>query len=160
MAFRHSGPGMRVYRVADMRHPIFDGTGAMLHGARWNSPGCRVIYAAQTYSGALLELMVHSSGRVPANQGYIEIRIPPRMKIEVVSPRDVRGWATPSSASALKFGDRWYAERRTPVLIVPSVVTRLETNIILNQQHPDFRLIKASRPKPVLWDARLWPDDR
>jgi RES domain-containing protein len=34
----------------------------MLHGARWNSPERRVVYAAETYAGALLEILVHASG--------------------------------------------------------------------------------------------------
>ena len=42
-----------------------DGSGAMLHGARWNSPGRRVIYASENYAGALLEILAHASGGVP-----------------------------------------------------------------------------------------------
>ena len=45
---------MRAFRIADRRHPIFDGTGAKLTGGRWNSPGRPVIYAAETFAGALL----------------------------------------------------------------------------------------------------------
>src|ERR1035441_563037 len=86
MASRRSGP-LPAFRIADMRHPIFDGIGAMLHGARWNSPGRRVIYAAETYSGALLEILVHASGNVPKSQGYIEIQIPAALSIERVTPR-------------------------------------------------------------------------
>jgi RES domain-containing protein len=81
MAFRRSGP-LRAFRIADMRHPIFDGSGAMLHGARWNSPGRRVIYAAETDAGALLEILVHASGSVPRSQGYVEIEIPAGLSIE------------------------------------------------------------------------------
>jgi RES domain-containing protein len=52
---------MIAYRIIDARHPIFDPTGAMLHGGRWNSVGGRVIYAAETYAGALLEILAHSN---------------------------------------------------------------------------------------------------
>jgi RES domain-containing protein len=48
----------------------------MLYGASWNSPGRRVICAAETYAGALLEILVHASGSVPRSQGYVEIEIP------------------------------------------------------------------------------------
>ena len=48
-------------------------------------------------------------------------------------PDDVPHWDSPS------FGDRWYDERRTPVLVVPSVVTRVEWNVLINQEHPRFR---------------------
>ena len=128
----------------------------MLHGARWNSPGRRIIYAAETYAGALLEILVHGSGNVPRSQGYIEIGIPDGLSVEVVTPEDVPHWDAQSSAITGNFGDRWYDERRTLVLIVPSVVTLVERNVLINQQHPDFPQIRASPPLPVRWDARLW----
>jgi RES domain-containing protein len=156
MAFRHSGP-LRAFRVADMRHPLFDGTGAFLHGARWNSPGRRVIYAAETYAGALLEVLVHTSGRVPRNHGYIEIDIPAGLEIEELTDADVPRWDTASFEAAQAAGDRWYDEGRSAVLLVPSVVTRVERNVLINQLHPDFARIQAGQPKPVRWDVRLWP---
>ena len=47
--------------------------------------GRRVIYAAETYAGALLEILVHASGAVPRSQGYVEIEIPARLSIEEVT---------------------------------------------------------------------------
>jgi RES domain-containing protein len=128
----------------------------MLHGARWNSPGRRVIYAAETYAGALLEILVHASGSVPQGQGYIEIQIPVALSIENVTPADVPHWDSRSFEAAQAFGDRWYDDRRTPVLIVPSVVTLVERNVLINQEHPAFSGIRASKPMPVHWDVRLW----
>jgi RES domain-containing protein len=128
----------------------------MLWGARWNSPGRRIIYASETYAGALLEVLVHASGSVPKNQGYIEIMIPAALSIEVATEADVSGWDAAVSAMARNFGDRWYDERRTVALIVPSVVARAENNILINQEHPDFGRIHASDPLPVQWDSRLW----
>src|SRR5712691_4094412 len=155
MASRRSGP-LRAFRIADMRHTIFDGIGAMLHGARWNSPGRRVIYAAETYAGALLEILVHASGRVPRSQGYIEIEIPAGLSVQEITPDDVPRWDSPSFETARVFGDHWYDERRTPVLLVPSVVTPVERNVLINQEHPDFPHIRCGPPVPVRWDARLW----
>ena len=128
----------------------------MLHGARWNSPGRRIIYAAETYAGALLEILVHASGSVPSGQNYIEIEIPTGLAIEEVTPEGLPHWDSASFETARKFGNRWYDERRTPVLIVPSVVTLVERNILINQEHPGFARIRASEPRPVRWDARLW----
>jgi RES domain-containing protein len=95
----------------------------MLHGARRNSPGKRVIYAAENYAGALLEIL---------------IEIPSQLSIEVIRAADMPGWDEPSYQCSRAFGDHWYDERRTPVLIVPSVVTRVERNILIHQEHPDF----------------------
>ena len=139
-----------------MRHTIFDGSGAMLHGARWNSPGRRVIYAAETYAGALLEILVHTNGSVPRNQGYVEIEIPGGVAVEEIMQDDVPGWDSASFEAAQAFGDRWYDERWTPVLMVPSVATLVERNVLINQEHPAFSLLRASEPLPVRWDARLW----
>jgi RES domain-containing protein len=155
MAFPRSGP-LRAFRIADTRHPIFDGIGAMLRGARWNSPGRRIIYAAETFAGALLEVLVHASGSIPRSHGYIEIEIPPEVSVEEVSPAAVPHWDAPSFGHSRRFGDRWYDERRTAVLIVPSVVTRIERNVLINQEHAEFSRIRASAPSPVRWDARLW----
>lgn len=159
MASRRSGP-LRAFRIADMRHAIFDGSGAMLHGARWNSPGRRVIYAAETYAGALLEILVHASGSVPRSQGYVEIEIPHGLSIEEIKQDDLPRWNAPSFEAAQAFGDRWYDEGRTPVLIVPSVVTLVERNVLINQDHPEFPRVRASQPVAVRWDARLWKSRR
>src|SRR5436190_17312726 len=99
MASWRSGP-LRAFRIADMRHTLFDGIGAMVYGARWNSPGRRVIYAAETYAGALLEILVHASGSIPRNQGYVEIEIPAAVSIETAVERDVPGWDTASFEGA------------------------------------------------------------
>ena len=159
MASRRSGP-LRAFRIADMRHTIFDGTGAMLYSARWNSPGRRVIYAAETYAGALLEILVHASGSVPRSQGYVEIEIPTGLSIEEITQDDVPRWDSPSFEATQAFGDRWYDEGRTPVLIVPSVVTRVERNVLINQEHPEFPMVRASQAVPVRWDSRLWKSPR
>lgn len=155
MASQRSGP-LRAFRIGDMRHTVFDGAGAMLHGARWNSPGRRVVYASESYAGALLEILAHASGRVPRSHGYIEIEIPADLSIEEITPDDLPQWDSPSFQTARVFGDRWFDARRTPVLLVPSVATRIERNILLNQEHPDFARIRASQPLPVRWDERLW----
>jgi RES domain-containing protein len=159
MASRRSGP-LRAFRIADMRHAIFDGSGAILHGARWTSPGRRVIYAAETYAGALLEILVHASGSVPQSQGYVEIEIPSGLSIEEITQDDLPRWDAPSFDAAQAFGDQWYDERRTLVLIVPSVVTRVERNVLINQEHPEFPLVRATQAAPVRWDARLWKSPR
>jgi RES domain-containing protein len=155
MAYRLKGP-LRAFRIAAMRHTIFDGTGAYLHGARWNSPGRRVIYAAETFGGAMLEILVHAVGLVPKKHGVVEIEIPSGLRIEELREKDLKGWNSPLMRASKKFGDHWYDEGRSAVLIVPSVVARRERNILINQEHADFARIKASPPQPVRWDERLW----
>jgi RES domain-containing protein len=103
-----------------------------------------------------LEILVHASGSVPRSQGYVEIEIPAGLSIEEITQDDVPRWDSPSFEATQAFGDRWYDERRTPALIVPSVVTRVERNVLINQEHPEFPMVRASQAVPVRWDSRLW----
>jgi RES domain-containing protein len=157
MASRSSFSG-RAFRIADPRHPIFDGGGAYLKGGRWNSPGRRVIYAAETYAGALLEALVHLNfDSVPNGYGWIEIKVGGKAAIEKISASSISDWNSDDLTSTRAFGDRWHRERRTAVLLVPSVVTSgIEHNILINPEHPEARLVKASKVRDVLWDERLF----
>lgn len=155
-----AGP-LRAYRIADRRRKIFDGHGAWLLGGRWNSPGRRVIYAAETYAGAMLEVLVHANiGKLPRTHSWIEILIRKGIRVEVVQPADIPGWDAPDQRASRRYGDRWFDEGRTVVLVVPSIVVRPARNLAINQDHPDFRRIRATAPKPVIWDARLFRFER
>ena len=155
MAFRLEEP-LRAYRIADSRREVFDGLGAATFGGRWNSPGRRVIYASETYAGALLEKLAHTNvGLVPSTQSWIEIVVPAGWIVEEVKDHDLPGWDDASQQASRAYGNEWYDHRRTTVALVPSVVTRVERNVIFNQEHPDFSHIKAGKPTPVVWDRRL-----
>jgi RES domain-containing protein len=153
---------MQAFRIADRRFPIFDGTGARLVGGRWNSPGWALIYAAETFAGAVLEMLVHSNlGRVPKTHALVEIAIPDGVSVESVSPSDVPAWDSFDLKAGRAFGDRWLDEKRSAVLLVPSVVTRgRERNVLLNPGHPDFAKIKAGKPQDLAWDERLFRQKR
>lgn len=155
MVSRRKGP-LRAYRIADKRHPIFDGTGARIYGARWNSPGREVIYASASYGCAMLERLVHAGiGAVPRNQTSVLIEIP-KIYIEEVGEDDVRGWDHADFVASRGYGDLWVAEKRSAVLLVPSIVARGERNVLINPAHPDFRKIRCGDPELVIWDERLF----
>lgn len=146
------------YRIGDPdgAFPIFDATGSTLAPGRWNTPGSPLIYAAEHYSTALLEKLVHGSGRLPPNQHYITITVPRGVTYEVFSEPAYPGWDALPSGVARRFGERWCQERRSVILLVPSIVARLETNILINPAHPEFYLVTASLHQPVFWDRRLF----
>lgn len=150
---------MIAYRIADRRRPLLDGVGAMLHGGRWNSPGHRVVYAAETYAGAVLEILVHANlGVVPRTQVVAALHIPDDLPIQALAASALPGWNSEDVTGSRAFGDRWLREGKTAVLLVPSVVLQgREHNVLLNPDHPGFRRIAADPPAPVAWDARLFP---
>lgn len=149
---------MRAFRVADGRFPVFDGNGAKLAGGRWNSAGRPVIYAAESFAGAMLEVLVHANlFRMPKSHRHVEIAIPDAASKERLAPFSLSGWAAEGQVASRKFGDRWIEEARSAVLIVPSVVTGgVEANLVINPRHPDFTLLSSSESRPVSWDRRLF----
>jgi RES domain-containing protein len=149
---------MHCFRIGDARFPLFDATGARLYGGRWNSPGRAVIYAAETYSGAILEILVHANlNRLPRTHALLTIEVPADVTVERLAASDLPGWDLPNQAISRAFGDRWLDDARTSVLLVPSLVTQgREHNVLLNPAHPDFACIAHSRPEPVAWDERLF----
>lgn len=94
----------------------------------------------------MLDILVHASGTVRRRHAYIEIRIPAEVEVEKITPDNLPGWDSASYEMSRNFGDRWTEERRTAVLLVPSVVTRVERNVLINQDHPGFTLIRAGSP--------------
>ncbi len=149
---------MRAYRMGDRRFPLLDGMGAARVGGRWNSPGRPVIYAAETYAGALLEILVHANlNRLPPTQAVVELTIPENLALERLEAAELPNWDSPDLVASRKFGDRWLREQRTAVLLVPSLVTRgAEQNVLLNPAHRDFARITAAAPEEVAWDERLF----
>jgi RES domain-containing protein len=146
------------WRIADGRFEPFSAVGASLVGGRWNSPGRGVIYASQSYAGAMLECLAHAGiGRVPRTQVALEIAIAAAVLVERRDEAAVpSAWDRADLRVARAFGDAWIRERRTAVLVVPSVVARRGGNVLINPRHPDFSKIVVGTPEPVVWDARLF----
>jgi len=67
-----------------------------------------------------------------------------------------RGWDGDDPSIARSFGDQWLAERRTAVLIIPSVVAKLEWNAVVNPLHPAAAQLDVSTSQKVIWDQRLF----
>lgn len=149
---------MKLYRIADRRHPVWSGTGAMLLGGRFNSPGRAVIYAGSTFAGAMLDVLVHAQiGKVPRTYGWVGADVPPDMTIERLSAAQLpEGWDSSAPHVARAVGDAWLGEQRSAVLLVPSVIARVEWNALVNPLHPDAARIVTSEPQPVIWDERLF----
>lgn len=145
------------FRITDRRYPPFDGGGAFKWGSRWCSPGRYVIHATSSYALAVLENLVHFNiGDIPPGQIFVELVVPPRVSREMFKATDLPGWDSPyPNGVSEAYGDDWYDSRRSAVLIVPSVLSPFEHNILVNHTHPDTARIKVSKPQPVMLDGRL-----
>ena len=146
------------WRVAKKRHPAYDGTGASRHGGRWNSPGRPVVYAADSFAGAILEILAHvlRPRTLPGPHHAVRLEIPADL-VEILDPEDLPGWDERGSPETRRFGDAWLDDARGPVLAVPAVPSRPVGRLFLvNPLHPAAPEIEVSEPFDVPWDERLF----
>lgn len=153
---------LTAFRIGDPAgsYPIFDATGSTIAPGRWNTRGSPVIYASEHFSTALLEKLVHGGGRLPPNQHHIEITIPRGSSYEVFLEPSLPGWDEMPATVSRNFGADWCMGRRSLILLVPSVVARLDRNVLINPAHPEFATIATSLHQPVYWDRRLFGGTR
>jgi len=149
---------LTAWRIGDPdgKYPIFDATGSTLYPGRWNTPASPMIYAAEHYSTAMLEKLAGGSGRLPPNQHFIEITVPNGLSYEVVEPAQLPGWDDPACTVSKPFGAAWQQAKRSVLLIVTSIVARMECNFLLNPEQPEFPKIRHGLNSPVWWDRRLF----
>jgi RES domain-containing protein len=147
---------MKAWRISHRAYSTMDGVGAATYPGRWNGPGQHAVYCGTSFAITLLERLCYSAiGRVPTTDVYVEIDIPDRL-VERFDPANHPGWERTRSAVAKTFGVRWLAGGRSAALLVPSSVTRIDWNVVLNPAHPDFATVSWTAARPVLWDRRLF----
>ncbi len=149
---------MQIFRIGDSRHPLWDGTGAAMVGGRWNSPGAPAIYGSLSYACSMLEILVHANiGRIPTTHCCVVAEVPEHVGVERHDASTLPlGWDSENASIARRFGDQWLAEARSAVLVIPSVVARMEWNAVVNPRHAAASQLVVSHSQPVIWDQRLF----
>lgn len=140
---------MIAWRICRSPFADLSGTGARIHGGRWNSPGHPVIYAAETAALAVLEVRVHldlTPDLLPDD--YVLVGIDTG-DLEIAGVADM-----PSDPRAA--GDTWLKDQRAAVLKVPSFIVPESFNLLLNPLHPDAGGIAIVSKRAFSFDERLW----
>lgn len=156
-----------VFRIAstspNYHYDDISGKGAEISGGRWNRKGVPVVYTASSIALAALETIVHTdTGAWPLNRYVLEIGIPDAVW-EAAEVPEASGalpavWdSQPAPRETLDYGDEWIASRRSALLIVPSVVVPLETNILINPLHSDAVKVRVIRTTKFIYDSRIRP---
>lgn len=146
------------WRVVKNKHrqEAFTGEGARRYGGRWNTPGRAIVYAAETLSGALLEILVHSSRRLLPHYSVYHLQFPERLISDIDLSELPSNWrSSPAAADLSRIGDQWFAEQRTCALRVPNAIVPMESNFLLNPAHKDYRLVEIEGPIDYVVDERL-----
>ena len=152
------------WRITKRKHAkhAFDGAGARKYGGRWNSPGTAVVYAAQSQSLAVLEMLVHLDGpELLEHYVFMPVEIDESLvqNIEIQKlPRNWQAYPAPKRLSAI--GDEWLRAASSVVLQVPSALLPAENNFLLNPNHPDFHKLASGDPVSFQFDPRMTKPSR
>ncbi|MBO9570941.1 MAG: RES family NAD+ phosphorylase [Chitinophagaceae bacterium] len=149
-----------MYRLARKKfaEPL-SGKGAAFKGARWNSVGIELIYAAANRSLAMAEVAVHFTlATLPDDYVMVSLFIPDDIVSQKINVSDLPAdWNIfPHSVSTQHIGDDFVAENKYCTLQVPSSVTQGDYNILINPNHPDFKRIKITEIVKFPFDKRIF----
>ena len=137
---------------------IMSGGGAYRRGGRWNSQGRAVVYMSESLSLCVLETLVHVV-KVPMLRSFKSIWMDiPESSIHTLKLKDLPpSWkAVPAAQETKQIGDKWFDEKVSPVLKVPSTVVQDECNFVLNPMHPDFKNLKIGKVRDFELDKRFY----
>ena len=128
----------------------------MRFAGRWSTPPRAIINCASTYALSILEVVVHGNlGTVPPAMAFVQASIPDQVSRTIVDPASLPGWDAADLQVAQRFGNDWFDSAASAVLVVPSVLSPFEQNVLINHRHPDFNAIKAVAKGRVAVDSRL-----
>ena len=139
----------RAYAAEDL-----SGGGAARYPGRWNRASEAVIYCAPTRAIAVLESAAHvDDGGFPLNRFLVDIEVPDAVwseREEIPVAGLPATWdALPAGHASADFGSNWLRSRRSPILLVPSVIVPStieggEWCALINPQHPLAGRLTAS----------------
>lgn len=149
---------MFVWRICALKYQdsAFSGLGGLSVPGRWHTQGRLIVYTAENLALASLEVFVHlESDRLKLVA--IRANLPEDLEIEEINQQSLpRNWQSPQSYSKLQLiGKEWLRSCRTPILKVPSAIVPVESNYLLNPDHPRLRFFL----EPALefyFDRRMW----
>lgn len=151
---------MNVYRLSREQFATpLTGIGAALYGARWNPVGIELIYTAQNRSLAMAEVAVHLTlATLPSDYVMMTINIPDEVPIKKIEAKDLpEDWQSfPHPIATQVVGKNFVMENKFCALLIPSVVTQGDYNILINPNHKDFNKIKVIKIEKFPFDKRIF----
>ena len=134
---------MRVFRIGAAiftrtRKEAFSGKGGLYASARWHTAGRPVVYSAQSLSLAALEILVRLKQTNDIQPFYAySAEIPDPL---ILKPNSFLARWKGRLAVSRAFGDAWLEAMTAPAMLVPTIITPGEWNVLINPLHPQFSL--------------------
>jgi len=146
---------MVLYRITSKAYARdLSGTGAMLHGGRWNAKGVRMLYTSQSLSLAALEVIANLPGDKLNNLYCVELDFPDHLPVDTPGKLPNNWNQFPFSSKTAEIGTNFIRSGGL-CLRVPSAIIPTEFNYLLNPLHDAYREVKFLDARPMLFDQRL-----
>jgi RES domain-containing protein len=134
----------------------FSGMGGLYSNGRWHRKGAMVVYASSSVALCLLETRVHWRPGDPALLHRFSGEVPDALLARLPAADLPADWRLyPPPASTRELGTRWFRNKVSVGLLVPSVLVPEEQNCLLNPFHDGFRFERFSGPEEYPIDPRL-----
>lgn len=150
---------MIFYRLTKTRYLMstWSGQGAREAGGRWNSVGTAMVYLSQTASLTMLETLVHlQAPQLLDAFTLLSIELPDEQIQTLDRQRLPETWSGEEAPELALLGDEWIASGVSLALRVPSALSPVEDNCLLNPQHPAlFDMMAGVKRIPFRFDTRL-----
>jgi len=152
-----------LYRLTKTKYlsTAWTGYGAKEAGGRWNSVGTSMVYVSEAASLTMLETLVHlRATHIMDYFTLLRIDVPDAQIQKANMDELPDNWADEEAPPELAaYGDAWCFTGSSIALRVPSALSPVEFNYLLNPEHPDYyRVIKKSEEIPFRFDSRLKRD--
>lgn len=147
---------MVLWRISN--HLDLSGAGGLKRSGRWHNRGKKVVYLADSPSGALLERLVHlevDREDVPEFYTRLKVAIPDDIAIEHLDPPEAADWTIDEKLTR-SMGDAWLAAGNTCLARVPSGIASEAWNYLLNPEHPDLARVQIVAMTQERYDRRLF----
>lgn len=154
---------MRLYKLvssaAKSQTPL-DGMGAALAGGRWSPRGKPVVYASCTASTALLELLAKTGGVLPTagRLHLVTLDLPDDLYESAHVPAPPPGWGElgRDPRATVTIGAKWLEAQEQLAMKVPSALSPLDFNVLLNPAHEDMEFVEVVSTTPFLIDSQTF----
>lgn len=134
------------------------GQGAKEAGGRWNSVGTAMVYTSEAASLTMLETLVHlHAANLLDSFTLLSVDVPDAL-IQVIERESLpQSWAASEAPSALAdIGDQWIRSGEAVALRIPSALSPVEYNYLLNPVHPEYAaIVSQAVPVDFHFDERL-----
>ncbi|MCT4704899.1 RES family NAD+ phosphorylase [Enterobacteriaceae bacterium H11S18] len=151
---------MKLFRLTKTRFlsSAWSGFGAREGGGRWNSVGTSMVYLSEAASLTMLETLVHlNAAGLLDSYTLLCIEVDEALSQTVDIARLPERWTASETPQVLtSLGDAWIAGGSSLLLRVPSAVSPVEFNYLLNPDHPQAAsVISSAKVIPFKFDERL-----